>query len=359
MHEGVTLDARPGGDAGLDGLFASAALAAVDVAAALRLAREVGAASPGPGRGRTVQYLETLATLGAADVTVARVVEPHLDALAVLAECPDDVDLGAVGVDDSSTWGVFAAEAPGVRLTAVQDARGWTLSGTKPWCSLAGDLSHALVTAHVDGPDGGGTRRLFAVALGRGGMVVHPEAWVARGMPTVPSGPVDFDAVAAVPVGAAGWYLERDGFEWGGIGVAACWFGGAVGIGRRVLDAAARRPGELSELHAGRCAAALNAARAVLAGAAARIDGGGLDRAEARILAQEVRSVVRGAGELVLREAAHALGPAPLALDAGYAARVADLELYLLQDHGDRDLARLGRLLVERETVGSSEVGAA
>ncbi|NQX35926.1 acyl-CoA dehydrogenase [Herbiconiux sp. VKM Ac-2851] len=403
MQQGVTLDGRSGGDAALDALFAAALGAAGPqdaapraaggageadgsdaagaaatggfarwlqrwnagggVVPAVELARRVGADAPAPGRGRTADYFETLATLAAADVSVARVVEPQLDALAILAECPDPVDLAAIGAGAGSTWGVFAAEGPGARLTAVPDARGWVLSGTKPWCSLAGDLSHALVTAHVELPHGGSERRLFAVALQRGGVVVHPEAWVSRGMPTVPSGPVDFDAVPAVPVGAPGWYLERDGFEWGGIGVAACWFGGAVGVARRVLDAAGRRDDDLGALHAGRCAAALFAARSVLAAAAtridatpvgasridaSRIDAPGLGRDEARELAQGVRSVVREACETVLREAAHALGPAPLALDAAYAARVADLELYLLQDHGARDELRLGRMLVER-----------
>ncbi|MBF4571616.1 acyl-CoA dehydrogenase [Herbiconiux sp. VKM Ac-1786] len=391
MRQGVTLDDRPEGDAALDVLFAAAVVAggvadgeaaaaaggagrdgaaasgfagwlarwsaAGGVAPALELARRVGEDAPLPGRGRTAEYFETLATLAAADVAVARVVEPQLDALAILAECPDPVDLAAIGADADSTWGVFAAEGPGVRLTATttagaataaQDARGWTLSGTKPWCSLAGDLSHALVTAHVERPDGGSERRLFAVGLQRGGVVVHPEAWISRGMPTVPSGPVDFDAVPAVPVGAPGWYLERDGFEWGGIGVAACWFGGAVGVARRVLDAAGRRDDDLGALHAGRCATALFAARSALAAAAARIDAGPMAREGARVLAQEVRSLVRGCCDTVLREAGHALGPAPLALDESYAARVADLELYLLQDHGARDELRLGRMLVER-----------
>ncbi|WP_426983548.1 acyl-CoA dehydrogenase [Herbiconiux liangxiaofengii] len=382
MQQGVTLDGRSDGAfevgrgrsgtgvagrgsvAGLDDLFADALAAAptgAGVAAALRLAQRVGRATALPGRGRTADYFETLATLAAADVTVARVVEPHLDALAILDECPVPVDLAVIGADETSTWGVFAAEAAGVRLDAATDDGGWVVRGTKPWCSLAGDLTHALVTAHVDG-DGGSARRLFAVALGQEGVDVHPEAWVSRGFVEVPSGPVDFADVRAVPVGEPGWYLERAGFEWGGIGVAACWFGGAVGVARRVLEAAGRKGDDVGALHAGRCASALFAARSALAAAAARIDesagsgageprgdgmGAQLGRDDARILAQTVRSVVRSACDTVLHEAGQALGPAPLALDAAYAARVADLSLYLRQDHGARDEVRLGRLLVE------------
>ncbi|MFB2554460.1 acyl-CoA dehydrogenase [Herbiconiux liangxiaofengii] len=405
VQQGVTLDGRSDGAfevgrgrsgtgvagrrsvAGLDDLFAAALAAAptgAGVAAALRLAQRVGRATALPGRGRTADYFETLATLAAADVTVARVVEPHLDALAILDECPVPVDLAAIGADEASTWGVFAAEAAGVRLDAATDDGGWVVRGTKPWCSLAGDLTHALVTAHVDG-DGGSARQLFAVALGQEGVDVHPEAWVSRGFVEVPSGPVDFADVRAVPVGEPGWYLERAGFEWGGIGVAACWFGGAVGVARRVLEAAGRKGDDVGALHAGRCASALFAARSALAAAAARIDEGGAGgrrdggddgdgsrprgdgdggdageslgggdgtaaqpgRDDARILAQTVRAVVRSACDTVLHEAGQALGPAPLALDAAYAARVADLSLYLRQDHGARDEVRLGRLLVE------------
>ena len=186
-----------------------------------------------PARARRRELWELLATLGATDLGVARAVEPHLDARAILAQAgmPDR---------DGRTWGVFAAEGPGVRLDAVDDGDGWRLDGTKPWCSLAGVLDAALVTAHL----AGGGRALFAVDLHDPGVRLLDQAWASRGLAEIPSTAVAFDDVAATPVGAPGWYLERPGFWWGGIGVAACWFGGAVGIGRRVHAeaAAARRP---------------------------------------------------------------------------------------------------------------------
>ena len=353
----------------LDQLFEQADAASGNRDRTFALACEVAAAIPRPARGRTPRYLETLATLGAADVTVARIVEPHVDAAMILAECPDEVDLATIGATAASTWGVFAAEGPGEPSRAIPDAGGWTLQGTKPWCSLAGELSHALVTARVgSGPDA--ARGLFAVALRQPGVHAHPEAWVARGFPTIPSGPTDFDGVVAVPVGQPGWYLERAGFEWGGIGVAACWFGGAVGVARRVVAAAEKRGDDIGYLHAGRAAASVTAAAAALAAAARAIDSthaaastpagdaiagqaaeldaahaGTLAGSDRALLAQVTRSVVRRECEAILAEAASALGPAPLALDERYAARVADLELYLRQDHGARDELRAGRLL--------------
>ena len=47
----------------------------------------------------------------------------------------------------------------------------------------------------------------------------------------------------------------------------------------------------------------------------------------------------------MLATAARALGPGPLAHDADHARHVADLEVYVRQHHGERDLAALGALL--------------
>ena len=55
-----------------------------DVRRSLELAERWGKRLPAPGQGRTAHLWEALATLGAVDLTVARVVEPHLDALAIL-----------------------------------------------------------------------------------------------------------------------------------------------------------------------------------------------------------------------------------------------------------------------------------
>ncbi|WP_166612556.1 acyl-CoA dehydrogenase middle domain-containing protein [Kineococcus indalonis] len=303
------------------------------VAAALRRAVELTATAPLPASGATARRWHLLARLAADDLTTARVVEAHLDAVAVLAEAGRAVPAG-------STWGVFAAEAPGARLEGAQGPHGWALTGTKPWCSLAGALSHALVTAHVPGG-----RRLFAVGLRHPGVRVVPGTWHARGLPEVPSGPVAFAAVPAEPVGATGWYLRRPGFAHGGIGVAACWYGGAVGVAR-ALRAPGREPDQLARWHAGAVDLDLLGARLALDAAAAQVDAGAARGAAGEVLALRTRSLVAAAAERVLERVGHALGPAPLALDAAHAARVADLALYLRQHHAERDVAALGAALV-------------
>ena len=318
----------------LASLADEAATASGDVDRALDLARDWGLRLPRPGGGATVQLWEALATLGSVDLTVARACEPHLDALAILAEH------GSATPEPGSTWGVYAAEGPGVRLSAASGQHGWLLEGTKPWCSLAGRVSHALVTAWA-----GKERGLFSVPLRQDGVAAGSEAWVARGLSEVRSTSLRFDRVAAEPVGGPGWYLRRDGFAWGGIGVAAVWYGGAVGVARRIQAQGVRQPDQLHQAHAGAVDTALHAARAALAEAAVLVDGGRVGGPEAALLAGRVRGVVARTVTVVLDRADRALGPGPLVSEPEHAARVADLHLYVRQHHADRDDAALGRML--------------
>ena len=148
---------------------------------ALALTRAEGPRLPLPGRGSTAERWATLARMAADDLTAARVLEAHSDALAILGEAAD----AGFGIDAPSDalWGVFAAEGPGVRLSASEAAGSWSISGTKPWCSLASRLDRALVTAFV----GPGTRRLFAIDLTSPRVSADETGWVARGLVEVPS----------------------------------------------------------------------------------------------------------------------------------------------------------------------------
>ena len=100
-------------------------------------------------------------------------------------------------------------------------------------------------------------------------------------------------------------------------------------------------------MHLGAVDARLHGARAVLQQAAAALDAGDLAGPAGWRAALRVREVVADACEDVLRRAAHALGPGPLATDEAHARRVADLELYLRQWHAERDQASLGRQLLD------------
>ncbi|OMH32452.1 acyl-CoA dehydrogenase [Tersicoccus sp. Bi-70] len=343
---------------------AFAAGAGTSTTAALRLALRLGAVLPTPGSGRTALLWDTLADVAARDLGVARTVEPHLDALGILAQLPPEERerTADVGAGPDSTWGVFAAEGQGLLLEARSAGTGdagrptFLLSGGKPWCSLAGSLSHAVITAHLpeSDSDGAQTRQAFAVDLRHPGVTVPDAVWSGLGLPGVPSGPVHLDGVPAVPVGGPAWYLRRPGFAWGGIGVAACWYGGAVGVAR-LLGQQARQRGDgldqIGRMLLGEVDVALHTARIALADAAARVDDGRATGAAGGILALRVRAVVADAAETVLRAVGHGTGPAPLAFDTAHAQRVADLQLYLRQEHAERDRAALGGALLTDDTA--------
>lgn len=296
----------------------------------------------------TAPYLRALLSLGAGDLTVARVVEPHLDALAILAQAPDEDDV-AVPDGSEGVWGVYAAHGPGHHLAATPEGDGWVLTGRKPWCSLAAEVDRAVITAHT-GPD---RTRAFAVDLGQDG-VRHPEQdWVARGLTRVPSTTLELDGVTAVPVGGDAWYLRRPGFAWGGIGVAAVWLGAAHALLASLIAASERRePDQVALMHVGHLDTVLHAAGCVLDDAARAIDAGVATGRDGAVLADRARGVCAAAAEEALRVAGHASGPAPLTGVEEHARRVADLTVYVRQHHAERDEARLGALLLDARRSG-------
>ncbi|WP_219732020.1 acyl-CoA dehydrogenase [Glaciihabitans sp. INWT7] len=315
--------------------------APLTVVGALEFARSFRATST-PGMDDTRESWELLATLACADLGAARAIEPHLDAQSILREArAGGVEIPA---ESSAAWGVFAAEGGQDPLVATLSASGWMLRGTKPWCSLADRLDRALVTA--SSPDG--TRRLFAVDLRDAGVTVQAGVWHARGLTEIPSGPVRFTGVPADPVGPPGWYLRRVGFAWGGIGVAACWFGGAVGIARSLFEALALTDASALQLvHLGAVDELIESARLSLCEAARIVDAEPVPpREAASILAKRVRATVARCCEEIILRSGHALGPAPLALDPVHAKRVADLQLYIRQHHAERDQASLGSAIL-------------
>ncbi|KQX05082.1 MULTISPECIES: acyl-CoA/acyl-ACP dehydrogenase [unclassified Leifsonia] len=306
----------------------------------------VGVGLPRPGFGDTALVWEVLASVAAVDLSLARMLEPHLDALAILDQAGiDDVAtaLGTIGASADSSWGVFAAEGPDKRVTASHTEDGWRLTGVKPWCSLAGSLSHALVTAHTEGG-----RRLFAVDLRGDGVEAWDGPWVSRGLADIVSAPVTFTDAPAIPIGDDDWYLRRPGFAWGGVGVAACWWGGVVGLARTLYAASeAREPDQIGLAHLGAVDIAVESGRLALAGAAMIVDGAAEPAQRPGVIARRVRSIVVDAAESTLDHVNHAMGPLPLVADDDHARRVADLQIYLRQHHAVRDEAALGRALLE------------
>ncbi|GAA2714012.1 acyl-CoA dehydrogenase [Actinoplanes palleronii] len=296
---------------------------------------------PLPGHGATADRLRGLIGLGRADLVACRLGEGHADAVAIRAELGDaDPENHASG----ERWGVWAASPSSVRAEHTPD--GWTLTGDRPWCSGAGWCTDALVTAAA-----GDGIRLFAVRNTPPHAQPLDGTWPAIGMAGSDSRTIRFTAAPARPIGAPGAYVDRPGFWHGGIGVAACWFGGALGVADALLDAARRKDlGPHALAHLGAVDVALGATRAVLDDAAARIDAD--PKADAHRLALRVRATAEATATEVIDRVGRALGAGPLCRDADHAQRVADLTVYLRQSHAETDLEQLGRLLTTEDSAG-------
>ena len=288
---------------------------------------------PLAGCGRTRERWAVLAGLAEEDLSLARLAEGHTDAIAILAE------LGASPPPAGSRWGVWAAQPPGPGLIATRTGHGWRLDGTKQYCSGARSCTDARVTAVA--PDG---NRLFAVSTRDLSPV--PGSWPATGMAASDTLDVEFTNISAQPVSEPGRYTSRPGFAHGGAGVAACWYGGARGVGRTLLAAAAERDvGPHALAHLGAVDIALHTARSALDAAAGEIDADPADREGGRLRALRLRALVEATATEVMHRVGRALGAGPLGRNEAHSRRVADLTVYLRQHHAERDLAELGALV--------------
>ncbi|MEO9221876.1 MAG: acyl-CoA dehydrogenase [Mycobacteriaceae bacterium] len=294
-----------------------------------------------PGGGATWQRWRALADLGATDLAVAKLVEPHHDATSILK------DLAAPAPRDASLWAVWAAEPPFAKVTGWRDGAGWRLRGTKAFCSGAMIVTDALISADAaDGP------RLFAVdvAAARGEtLAVDEPTWAGAGMRGADTRTVHLADVAAREVGEPGAYVNRPGFWHGAMGIAACWLGGAHAASEPLRKAGRR--GRLDPhglAHLGVVTASTEASWSLLERTAHSVDADPDDtKHRAKRDALVLRTTVVGTVETVIRAVGRALGPGPLAFDGDHAQRIADLQVFIRQDHAERDLAELGALIAE------------
>lgn len=283
---------------------------------------------PLPGRGHTLERWRALADIAGRDLCVAKVMEAHYDAQVILA------DLHAPALAAGALAAVWAAEGP--QATLRYDEETGTVTGAKPWCSGAGLVDVALVTARC-----AQGHRLVCVRTDAPGILLEPQTWHATGMRGVPSGTVQFDRVRADPVGVQGAYLERPGFWHGGAGIAACWYGAAMALATPLQRSPRVESDPQTAALLGQVDMALQASAALLRELAAWIDAMPAQPHQPDVI--RVRSVVERSCVQVLDAVGRALGPAPMCLEPEHAQRWADLTVFIRQSHADRDWAELGR----------------
>jgi alkylation response protein AidB-like acyl-CoA dehydrogenase len=311
-----------------------------------RLVSVVETPLPTPGTGMTIVRFQALWEIARGDLELARLAEAHYDAHAIAADMGAEIEHGMYGV-----WAATGLDP----LTATATTDGYSLSGVLPWCTGVGVLDRALVAARSSDDQQSGF--LLDVPIHEVNIEEAERPWFSPAF--LQTGTAALRFRHTVPLRAAmadrSRYFERAGFWHGAVGVAACWGGGLRGLLDRYTESW-RRTDNHSLAHLGSVHAWSNAIEAVLEKAASDIDAlpDDIDVAEAR--ARSVRHVVERACTMALDALAVGAGPEPLAFDPFVVTRTQQLQLYIRQCHGGRDLEPLGRHVLTGPEDGSKGV---
>lgn len=288
---------------------------------------------PLPGSGRTAERHHHLMQMGCEGLSYARLAEAHWDAVAILKEA------GREPV--AAVYGVWASEIPGQELELKTVDGAYRLVGSKHFCTGAGLIDRALVTVLRPVP------QLVDIDLRahQENIDIDGSNWKTRAFAETRTGTVEFHSFPVNSdclVGEIGFYLNRAGFWHGACGPAACWAGGA----KALVDYAARQktndPHALA--HVGAMQANLWALECYLERAGFEIDTTPTSSCKAQALALRVRHLVEQSCTDIVRRLERAFGPRPLAFDEEVSRRCSELQLYLRQNHAERDLERLARV---------------
>ena len=297
---------------------------------------------PHPGHGKTSERHRLLFDIARnLPVSMARIVEGHVDALSILHEAGRPAEPGAL-------YGVWASAGTNDVL-ARRDPGGIKLNGTKPFASGLGIVSRALVTAENSAGSASECRLLFDLHVEPNDAVTHNLTdWSTPALADANTGSITFSGLIADcsdVVGAPGWYLSRPGFWQGSCSPAACWGGAAAGL----VDAAEQLVDDdpHRRAHLGAMRSAVWSMQAMLFAAGYEIDHDLPDpeRAQSRALALRHR-IERLVAE-VLDRFGQCFGPRPFVHDATVGQRWIDAHLYARQQHGERELAILGAGIAE------------
>jgi alkylation response protein AidB-like acyl-CoA dehydrogenase len=289
---------------------------------------------PLPGRGNTSERHQALAEFGREDLSLARLAEAHVDAVAILAEAGRHARTGAL-------YGVWASELPGQSLSLERGPSHLVLNGQKNFCTGAGIIDVALLTSQPES-------LLIEVDLraNSNSILFDDSCWIISAFADTHTALAEFRDVPVYDtdiIGPPRWYLDRPGFWHGACGPAACWAGGAMGLVDYAGQQSRADPHTLA--HLGAMAAQAWGLSSYLEVAGDEIDADPCNPVTAQIRALKTRHLVEQACTEIMHRFARAYGPRPLAFDQEVSRRFQELELYIRQSHAERDLESLGRSL--------------
>ncbi len=293
---------------------------------------------PPLGEGRSNVRLQFLTQAAQQDLSLARLVEGHLDATQILREAGRPVA-------SDRLYGIWASGGPADTVEITEKTGGGpVMKGSKPFCSGSDIVDKALVYIY---PSDQLVEVDMKEAARLGQLDFDPGQWISPAFAETHTWTVNFQGLPVRPealVGNKNWYFDRPGFCLGALGPAACWAGGAMGLVRTV------RQRQLKDGHArahlGAMVSTMCSMKTMLDWGAKQVDAdpGNASGGQFPVALLVRHHIERGCTEIMDRFG-RILGPRPYAFETANARRIAELGLYIRQCHAERDLEELGAYL--------------
>jgi acyl-CoA dehydrogenase-like protein len=327
---------------------------------AFAILRDAGAlgfnAFPGRPRPPAAEELDLVRRVAAADGSVGRIFDGHLNGverIAVQGAAPlRDAELGAVAAGELlvGVWGGDPVPGEGPPAALHRAGEREVLRGVKTFCSGAGGLDRAMVLARSG--DGAPPVSVWVDVADRRCVEIDESWYRSHGLVASVSHRVVFhDAPVLARLGEPGAIAVQPWFGRDALRTAASWAGMADTAVRGALASLAERGGrggpgassQLEALAAGRILTHQRTIDAWLAQAAEAMDGGTTAVGD---VALHARVAIADACRRLLDEAARACGSRPFARAEALDRARRDLELFLLQHRLEPMLARFGETAI-------------
>ncbi|MCL7945399.1 hypothetical protein [Marinobacter sp. ATCH36] len=292
---------------------------------------------PPMGEGDSIARLRFLTLVARRDLSLARLIEGHLDATQILREAQRTAD-------STKLYAIWASGGPSDTTKITGEPMAGELKGSKNFCSGSDIVDHALL--HVNASDQLIELDMRSVAS-RERLKFEEGQWKSAAFSQTHTWTVTFDSLPitrANLVGECKWYFERPGFCLGALAPAACWAGGAMGLVDAVRDRTLK-DGH-ARAHLGAMVAATCSMQSMLSWGAGQVDADpGNTTGNMFPTALLVRHHIERACTEILDRFGRTLGPRPYVFETDNARRIAELTVYIRQCHAERDLEELGGYL--------------
>lgn len=295
----------------------------------------------------TDELFDILHLVGSADLTLGRLYEGHVNAVALVERYGDRRQAGdlALAIHDGALSAVWAADGA-EPLTAEQSQGGVRLKGRKILASGAGLVTRPLVTAATaDGP-------LLLLLDLDAGVRMELGGWTAQGMRATATGTVDFDGLTlpeAAVIGQPGDVMRQPFFSGGAWRFCAVHLGAAeqlVDLMRAHLVARGRDHDPYQIQRIASCAAAVGSAGFWIREAARRLADETREAEDTVAFVNMTRMVTERAALDVLEAVHRGVGLAAFMRPHPIERVSRDLSTYLRQPVPDLAMADAGRAVL-------------